>query len=297
MFDKCIMKEFRSIVLSGGAFKAASIIGVIKYLEERHLIKNLQRFIGTSAGAVICFLLAMGYTSSEIKAFLIKVINNDTINQFHIEDICNIFDTFGIDTGEKLELIFQKALYEKTYRNDISFIEFGKMFGKDLIVCVSNLTKEQSEFWSIDTCPYRSVILALKVSCSIPVIFPPIKVDDMMYVDGGVFNNFPISFFDNKQFKDLIGVNIKTNSYKKHDTFLNYICFLIYAIIEKSNIKPLTDLKNNIVTINFTEEDEIDFSSLDDLKLKVPESIIEKYITAGYDAIALLANSTSAEVL
>ena len=293
------MKAFTSIVLSGGALKAASIIGVVKYLEEQHLIKNLRRFVGTSAGAVVCFLLAMGYTSLEIKAFLINMVNDDAINQFNIEDICNVFETYGIDTGEKLDTIFKKALYGKTYKEDINFVEFGKLFGKDLVICVSNLTKESTEFWSIDTCPYRSVILALRVSCSIPVIFPPVKIDDMMYVDGGVFNNFPLSYFANKQFKDLIGVNIKTSSYKKHDTFLNYICFLIYAIIEKTSVfhDNLTDLKNNIVTITFSEEDDMDYSTLDDLKLVFPESTIERYITAGYNAIALLAKSTKAEEL
>ena len=204
-----------------------------------------------------------------------------------------------MDTGEKLDAIFKKALYGKTYKEDINFVEFGKLFGKDLVICVSNLTKESTEFWSIDTCPYRSVILALRVSCSIPVIFPPVKIDDMMYVDGGVFNNFPLSYFDNKQFKDLIGVNIKTSSYKKHDTFLNYICFLIYAIIEKTSVfhDNLTDLKNNIVTITFSEEDDMDYTTLDDLKLVFPESTIERYITAGYNAIALLAKSTKAEEL
>ena len=53
------MRDFHSIVFSGGAFKAASMIGVIQYLEEKKLIKNLKTIVGSSAGAVISFLLTL----------------------------------------------------------------------------------------------------------------------------------------------------------------------------------------------------------------------------------------------
>ena len=286
------MKAFSSIVLSGGVFKAASIIGVIKYLEEQQLIKNLKTFVGTSAGAVICFLLSLGYSSIEIRNLLLDIISDKTLNQLNIDDICNVFQTYGVDSGYKLEIIFRKALHIKTFRQDITFMDFAKLTGKDLVICVSNLTKEQSEFWCIDTHPTTSVIQALRISCSIPVVFSPVTVNDMIYVDGGVYNNFPLSYFDNKQFKDLIGINIKATNYQDTGDFLSYMRFLIYSVIEKSYVQPTNDLKNNVINIYFDDREE-STTSYTDFQINISESTIDKYISVGYETIACLAKSTS----
>ena len=292
------MKDFSSIVLSGGVFKAVSIIGVIKYLEDNHLIKNLKTLVGTSAGSVICFLLSIGFDSNEIKTFLMEILADESINQFDINNICNVFDSYSIDSSDKLERIFKKAIYKKLYKEDITFMEHAKIFGKHLIICVSNLTKEQVEYWSVDTHPLESVVLALTISCSIPLIFPPITYKDMLYVDGAIFQNFPISYFDDKPCRDVIGVNIKSKNYQKHDTFFNYLRFVIYSVIEKASSPPMSDLKKNIVTINF-DDDNHEFSTdcLTHFKYIVPEKHIDKYISIGYDAIASLAKSSNAEGL
>ena len=293
------MREFTSIVLSGGAFKAASMIGVIKYLEEHKLIKNLLTFVGTSAGATICFLLAMGFSSQEIRNFLLNIIHDDSLNDFDISEICSLLETYGIDPGDKLKCIFQRALFIKTAKSDMTFMEFAKVFGKNLVVCVSNLSKEDYEYFSLDTKPHMSVIDALKISCSVPLVFSPVILDNYFYVDGGLYNNFPISYFDKQIFKDVIGVNIKTNNYQKTDNFLNYFRFLIYSVIERvnsnSNSSICNDLKKNIITLQFNDDE--DLNVIKDFKLDVSEDIVDKYIKIGYEAIESLAKETKSTEL
>ena len=70
------MKPFSAIVLSGGIFKATSMIGVIKYLEEHKLVTPIKTLVGTSAGSVICFLLSLNYSWSEMRDLLINVSKN-----------------------------------------------------------------------------------------------------------------------------------------------------------------------------------------------------------------------------
>ena len=67
---------YSNLVLSGGAFRGLGILGAIKYLEETDLIKNFKQYIGTSAGAIICFFLIIGYKSYEIKEIILNEINN-----------------------------------------------------------------------------------------------------------------------------------------------------------------------------------------------------------------------------
>lgn len=284
------MREFTSIVLSGGAFKTMSIIGVIKYLEEYSLIKNIKNLVGSSAGSIICYLIALGLCSDEIIELGYSISENDELLQFNIDDICSLLDTYGIDSGERLDTLFRMVLQKKLFRKDITFLEFAKTTGKNLVICVANLTKEESEFWSVDTMPNMSVIKALRISCSVPIIFKPIKYNDMFYVDGGLYNNFPISYFKNDKLKDIIGINIIANNYQDTSDFMRYLRFIIYSVTSKINLQPLSDIRDNVITINFNDEDQM---TLNDLKLSITKETINKLIKMGYDTIKNYYNNLS----
>jgi predicted acylesterase/phospholipase RssA len=279
------MKEFSSIVISGGAFKAISVFGVIKYLEEKCLIKNIKNLIGTSAGSIICFMIALGYTSNE----MIQFIGNlpDEITQFNIDldNILNVLDTYAIDDGNRIDLLLKKILKKKLFIDDITFLDFTKVTGKNLIVCVTNLTKAESEYWSIDTKPNFSVIQALRISSSIPLIFPPIKIDDMLYVDGGLYNNFPISYFvenEKNKIKDLLGINVTSKLNQDLNNILQYTRYIINTLLAKMNIDLENDYKNNIINLSFKADDDI---KIENCKLIIPKELIDEYVLYGYNTI------------
>lgn len=282
------MKEFSTIVFSGGAFKAISLVGIIKFLEENNLIKNIKNLIGTSAGAVFCYLICLGYSCNDMKQLLYKMTNQDEYLKFDLEidDLINMYENFGLDSGERLEIFFQNILYQKLYRKDITFLEFAKITGKNLVICVTNLTKVSSEYWSVDTTPHYSIITALKASCCIPIIFTPIKIDDMLYIDGGLYNNFPISYLNKHNIiKDVLGININCDNFSKMDNFLYYIRFIISTLIDKLKYKEIEIAKNlsqNIITLELGNEENVTF---DDMKIILTKEFIDRYITIGYDAI------------
>lgn len=275
------MREFSSIVLAGGAFKAISVIGVLQHLEEINLIRNLKNLIGTSAGAVICFMIGLGFSSTEMKSLLQEVVKMEDFMKFSFDEFCSIMETYGIDSGERLELLFKKILHQKLFRKDITFLEFAKITGRNLVICVSNLTKEKGEYWCVDTTPNTSVIEALRISCSIPLIFAPVKNNDMLYVDGGLYNNFPLSYLDkNDVLKDVIAINIVSNNYQHSDNFLQYMRYIVYSIIEKLNVRTVNDYTQNVITLHFKDEEIV---SLDDFMLNISQETIEKYVKIGYD--------------
>ncbi len=43
-----------------------------------------------------------------------------------------------------------------------------------------------------ETTPDMEILNSLKLSARIPIIFGPIKYNNDFYIDGGVWNNFPI---------------------------------------------------------------------------------------------------------
>jgi predicted acylesterase/phospholipase RssA len=272
---------YTSLVIAGGAMKALSVIGIIKYLEEKDLIKYIRTFVGTSAGAVMTLLLALGYTHKDIYKLSLQILEDESVTTFNVENILDIFATYGMSSGENLEILFNRIITQKYHINDMNFIDFTKASGKNLVICVSNLTKETHEYFSVDTTPNMSVAKAIKISCSIPLMYSPVTLNDNIYLDGGLYNNFPIDYFSDHVLKDILGINIRTTNYQKSDNFLNYVRFILNSLAEKFNTKSINIKDRNVITLEFEDDDS--WFSLSEIKISLTKEKLEKYISQGYN--------------
>ena len=59
-----------NLVIKGGGPKGIAFIGALKKLEEREALINLKRVVGTSSGAIVASLLAVGSTSGDVHKIL-----------------------------------------------------------------------------------------------------------------------------------------------------------------------------------------------------------------------------------
>lgn len=278
---------FTKLVVAGGAIKSLSAIGSIAYLEETHLVHNLKHFIGTSAGSIICLFLVLGYKAQEIVKFINEHIDKDEIANVNIEDFFGIIDNYGLNLGKNLEVFLSSIIYEKLKLKDISFLDLAKHSGKDFIVCVANLSKEKEEYWSLDTVPNMSVIKAIRTSCSLPILFTPTKYNGDLYLDGGLYNNFPIDYFTKSvsDIKDIIGINIVSTSRRTIDTFVDYITKIFQTVINRLTKEYTNDLNDNILTLQFEDEGWISFKGM---RIDISRDTLEKYILTGYQEMKSL---------
>lgn len=272
---------FTKIVIAGGAIKSLSAIGSIAYLEEAHLVQNLKHFVGTSAGSIICLFMVLGYSAQEIVKFLNVNIVKDEIANVNIEDIFGILDNYGLNLGRNLEVFLSNIIYEKIKVKDISFLELAKHTGKDFVVCVANLSKEKEEFWSVDTVPNMSVLKAIRTSCSLPILFTPIKHNGDLYLDGGLYNNFPIDYFTKSisNIKDVIGINIVSTSKETIYTFVDYITKIFQTVINRLTKEYTNELNDNILTLQFEDEGWISFKGM---RIEISKETLESYVLIGY---------------
>jgi predicted acylesterase/phospholipase RssA len=273
---------FTSIVIAGGAFKVLATIGCIKYLEERNMIASIKNYVGTSAGAMMCFFLVLGYKSQDITDFITENIHDDNICTFDIEGIFNFFSTYGVCDGKNLTTFFERILYKKHKLKDITFMEVAKRLGKNLVVAVSNLTKEQTEYFSVDTVPDMSVIFALRISCSIPFVFTPVSYKDQLYVDGGLYQNFPIKYFSGPSLKDIIGINILAKDYQNTSDFMGFSLFILQSILSKLGNDQESCKDRNIINISIEDKSWFSFETM---KVSVTNEQIFNYIDYGYKLI------------
>lgn len=274
---------FSNLALSGGAFKAITLIGAIKYLEEINISRKFKNYIGTSAGGLLLFLYLIGYTADEILQFLKEEI--DYIIDLNYNNIADIYTELGIDDSKKIEKILRKYLYAKTNLNSITFIEFAKKFGYNLIITGANLDTQKVDYFSVDTFPDMDIILSLLITSCIPLVFKPIKFNDNLYIDGGIYSNFPIEYFE-KNSNDTLGICVISKIVIKNENIFNYFNNIVYSLMSKlsyDNIKKNKD-KYNIYFYNFIDSnfDEIKFSFAD-LKIELDYEIFDNYTELGYN--------------
>lgn len=273
---------YTNLVLSGGAFKGVALLGALKYLEELDYMKYIKNYTGSSAGGIICFFIALGYKSYEIKNILINEINN--LVDLDFNNIPNFLYDYGIDNCDNNKNILKKYLKQKIDLEDITFIEFTKKFGFNLTLTGSNITTHSLDYFNIDNTPDMSIIQALLITSCIPFIYKPIKYNECLYLDGGLYNNFAIDYY-NENKNETLGINIKSNIEIKNDNFINYLNNITYSLIDKltyDNINKKKDYNIYNITFENNQLDDINFS-IKDLKIEVDNSVIYKYYNYGYN--------------
>lgn len=282
-------RTFYNLVLSGGAFKACAFIGCIKYLEEQNATATIKNVIGSSAGSIIAFMFCAGETPDQMKQHMEQGMDNYTKKDIEVDDILDIFDTMGLDNGEIFTDMICKFCEEKWNLPKITFLEFGKLTGKNLVITGSNISTANVEYFSMDATPDMHVVDAIRISISLPFVMKPVIYKGDIYVDASLFDNFPIEYFQKSSnpFQDTIALLLGCPSVKPDATNLNLFKF-VRIIIDSmflrinNDEKKISDVKNNNVVIRMSFPDDNYGFDLDNFKLIMDSTKLTSYIEQGY---------------
>lgn len=208
--DKIYKKntQYDTLVLSGSSTKGFLVLGSLQYLYEMYLINDIETFIGTSSGSIICYLLSIGYSPTEILLYICKNQMLEKMQHFNIFAMVQGRGATSFNTiHEHLEkMTIEKIGYLPTL-NDIK-----QNFNKNLICTTYNYTKNITEYLSYKNFPNLPCLTALRMSSNLPLIFEKFKYGDSFYLDGGVSDNFSIDIAKNWSKKRAIGILIDSNN-------------------------------------------------------------------------------------
>lgn len=157
------------LVLGGGGARGAAHLGLLLEMEARGLAVDVVG--GTSVGAFIAALVAMGYSPQEIGEQLRHFfIDNNFFNDYTVPRVSLIG---GRKAKRELETLFGDTRIEMLQR---------------AFFCVStNLTRgEPQVHWR------GSLAHWLLASSAVPGVVPPVAYQGDLLVDGAVLNNVPV---------------------------------------------------------------------------------------------------------
>lgn len=199
-------KNKNILVISGGGTKGLSALGALTALIENEIIFFPEIFCGTSAGAAICFLINIGYSPKDIFNVLYDYDFSEFINYLDPEDI--LFDNyFALCDIQSIIDILTKFMNFKNINIDITFKQLFDKTKSKLIITGTCVNDFNVEYFSVDHSPDMRVFDAIRITISIPYLFKPYNYKNKLWVDGGVFNNYPIELFKDK-LDDVIGINL-----------------------------------------------------------------------------------------
>ena len=253
--------EYDTLVLGGGSSKGLMTLGSLQYAFDNYLLKNITTYIGCSAGAMICYLLAIGYTPIEIVVYICCNQLMEKMVHFNIVEMINNQGASSYNTINET--------FEKMTINKIGFYptlkDLKDKFGKTLICSTYNITDKKTEYLSPDTHPNLPCITALRMSSNLPLVFENFKYGNSVYIDGGVSDNFPIDLGD-KLGKKVLGILITSetkNTSNINDMgileFIYMLMFIPVSQIQEYKIRNISE-KCKIIKLN---NDKVKFFNFD----------------------------------
>ncbi len=190
--------HFRNLVFEGGGVKGIAYVGALQALHANNVMESIHRVGGTSAGAINAVLLALGYSLEEtydiLSALNFKNFMDDDWGMFR--DTKRLIKKYGIYKGDFFREWMGARIAAKTGSERSTFEDLKKRGFTDLYLVGTNLSTGYSEVFSWEHTPKTPVADAVRISMSIPLFFQAIRNKDDVYVDGGLFNNYPVKLFD-----------------------------------------------------------------------------------------------------
>jgi NTE family protein len=203
------------VAFGGGSARGIAHVGVIQWFEEHHI--PIDRAAGTSMGGLIGGGFAAGMDATELHA-LINSLNWDQLfgtSSFSFKNIRRKADAraypsrleFGIkrgiaappslNNGEQIDLLVGRIA--APYFAARSFDELPTPFRA---VAVDLLSA------SPVVLDRGSLAAAMRATMSLPLIFPPVRVDGRVLVDGGVMDNVPADVVRAMGARHVVAVNV-----------------------------------------------------------------------------------------
>jgi|APSaa5957512535_1039671.scaffolds.fasta_scaffold37787_2 predicted acylesterase/phospholipase RssA len=239
---------YDTLCLSGGGINGFSIIGGLKYLSDKNILvlEKIKKFIGTSAGSIICLFIVIGYDCDTI----IKILYQLDLDKIKFDfNLHYLLENYGLDNGAKIITIIQTLIYNKLKLYDITFNELYKRTNKTLKIIVVNYTTREEKVLSHLTTPEMSIILAIRMSISVPFVFTPVKYKNNLYIDGGMSNNFGLEYCElDKTIGICLEFYTQNNTPDGITNILDYFFGILCIFMKNTTIKKFDH--DNIIVLN-----------------------------------------------
>lgn len=211
--------RYKNLVFKGGGVRGIAYMGALEELDQLGIVKNIQRVAGASAGAITATLLSFNLSIEETKSLfdsldITRVPQEMTVDRKikfweskDAESVNRFFTSYGWYSSKYFHSWLEGVIADQCDGNRrATFADFRERGFRNLFIVATNLSRHRAEVFSHKDTPDVAVADAVRMSMSIPIFFEALRFDGEKfgdgdyYVDGGLFDNFPMHIFDQGEY-------------------------------------------------------------------------------------------------
>ena len=270
-------KPVVALALGGGGARGLAQIGVLKALEEAGI--HIDMIVGTSMGSVIGGLYAAGYSVDQLDSIARntdwndlllpegetnrrelfvdqKVTEDKAILTLRLDGFSPVIPT-AINTGHRLSNYLNLLVLQAPVHVEKNFDDFKVKFRA---VCTNLVTGNAVVL------DKGSLSLAMRASSSVSFFLPPVKIDSLILVDGGLAANIPVKIAFDQGADIVIAVNTASELHPKEELDLPWnIADQIISIPMKHMNENQLDLADFVISPADSNKSATDFTNIDSL--------------------------------
>ncbi|MCJ7555212.1 MAG: patatin-like phospholipase family protein, partial [Ignavibacteriaceae bacterium] len=269
------LKPVVALALSGGGARGLSQIGVLRALEEANI--GVDLIVGTSMGSIVGGLYAAGYTVDELYAVALttdwedlltisrqsdrrelfvdqKITEDKAVLTLRLDGLKPILPT-AFNDGQKFSNFLNITIFNAPLHSNDSFDLLKKKFRA---VCTNLVTGDPVILNS------GTLSKALRASSSVTFFLPPVQLDSLLLVDGGLVENIPVNTAKAEGGDIVIAINTTSPLHKEEKLGAPWI------IADQIISIPMKHLNANqiekadvVITPELNDRGSTDFSDID----------------------------------
>lgn len=248
------------IAFSGGGARGAAHCGALQALHEYGIKPDVVS--GTSVGSIVATLYSAGFTPKQ----MIELFQG-----------LNFFKDIVAPSVPKGGLFDSKPLLE-LIRKNLTYTRLEELPIPTYLVA-SDLEHGVPKVFSKGEIAPRVV-----ASCSIPVIFRPMSINGIHYVDGGAFITLPVSVLRDKC-ETVIALNLNHLEEDKYQNNLVAVAYRSFMMMMVSNTAPDIEQADIFIELDTYGCTAVDMAKIVDLFFRGYDSTVKVLEEKGYQRV------------
>ena len=179
---------------------------------------------GTSAGSIAAVLLSIGIPVDEIIEYIVK----RPLHKWFKVDLTQ----HGLISSECFTELMAPLFHAYDVPLTITMKELYERTKMDIYLYTTAVTELKAVELHHSTHPHLSVLTAITMSSSIPIMFPPVFYEGEYYIDGGLLTHCPTST------EDCTVICMKYNTPLDMSSPFSFLKHLLYRSMDKLNTYP-----------------------------------------------------------
>ena len=241
------MPSIKHLVFSGGGPTLIQTLGSLQTVEAAGFFKmeEVETIYGTSAGAILGVILCLKFDWPTINDYILLRPWHELF-PLKVQHIFDAYAKRGIYDEQTVAKCFKPLFDAKDISLAITMKELFELSKIELHMYAFDINAFQLDDISYLTHPDLSVITALHMTSTLPIIMAPHFIDDKCYIDGGIINNYPLkhAISSGKVEDEILGFKnsydtSNSNIITKESTILDLITSFLFKTIRNLGVSHL----------------------------------------------------------